>query len=385
MPDAFAHAPSKGTMLTVRVEHEGGAVSIYEGTVLEREGGRVAVLFDHPVCFGRAPVDLQYMSGSGEIIGSTADASTQSKDQPATRGVFELRGDAPRPIARRESAVLCDTPEEKGCPVVRLGTDRITIRTTTRPSAGDRLRLTLRAGGDHVTSVFVVRQRKASQGAVSVDLEAEAGERAVRGWLASRIGGSGAGEAMATVRGGEPVSSSGETDGDCIQLNIPVRDLVGRTLPFEVLDEQGETIAGPSTVISEEDVERLAGMRAFPQTDWLDVLEEELVPEGQKLDGDERRAFPRYAFRPKGMAQVVGETDRRKLKIQMIDVSRSGLSFYTSAHIAPGTPLMVLIESRGGKYWILSRAVHCRVDERKGFRVGVRYEQGELNSLDRVA
>jgi hypothetical protein len=378
-------------MLTVRAEHGADGVSVHEGTALACEGGRVSVLFEQPVSLGRVPVELQYMAGGGQIVAASADALPRSKDQPASRGEFQLREGCSRPIAARASALVCDTPEEDGCAVMRFSPERITIRTSSRPSPGDRLHLTLRAGDDRVTSVFVVSQRNVSHGAVSVELQAEPGDRAMRSWLADRIGVPGRRGASASGDGARPSASNShvptesEIKDGCIQLNIPVKDLVGKSLPFEVLDERGEVIAGPSAVIEEGDLERLAGTRAFPKRDWLDVFGDNLVPEGKELDGDERRAFPRYAFRPKGVAQVVGDTDRRKLQIQMVDVSRSGLSFRTNAHIAPGTPLMVLIETRGGKYWILSRAVHCRVDPRKGFRVGVKYEQSELNSLDRVA
>ena len=102
------------------------------------------------------------------------------------------------------------------------------------------------------------------------------------------------------------------------------------------------------------------------------------IPELLKMSGDERRDFPRFAvplWTRNTLIDPFGNKGKRSFRGELLDISRSGLSF------------MIKISSRNSGKLLLGRRVQCDIEERDnlvmakcvGGIVGVRYRDNSTN------
>jgi len=400
--------PTIGTTITVRFAEDEGLAPVCDAFVVRADADAIIARFNGEVDAAGKLAELCYASSNGDLLTVVAYAESLS-GLDASHVVLRVQNRESFRVRPRKDGILCDSSDERGCPVVDIGFRGIAILFSTEAEVGQSFKLRLRVGGRVQHGAFVVRNVRQAGSRFRYGMEAKEDQAGLIHWLSEQVmriqrlrlsqrieitearsdscnepARAAANDAVDVVVGKETMDAMDavETlldDGGVVVSAIQCDTLVDDPLAASMLDDNGEPIFDGALIIDE------ATGAALEDQEVCAESESGLCKQQTEVfaDADEQRGFRRRSFCTSGVAQIVSEHDRRTLKIKMIDISRGGMCFRAGSLIQEGTPVILLLSTAKSTAWIFASVVYSRLNEgsEKGFRVGVRFLQSRLQSL----
>ena len=202
---------------------------------------------------------------------------------------------------------------------------------------------------------------------------------------------------LAALNAGKNITTqkNEKNDPKKVHLNLVMSAdmLIGKPLPGELRDVEGNLFAKPGAVLTQEQVFALATKSLKLTSDWIVKIRNKTEKEKEqekdnpenKNSYEELREHNRMDLSTESTVQVCCDSDKRKLTVITRDVSASGFSFECSTYIHVGSPLEMTVTMDGQIIRLSGIAMNCRLVGAPNHRVGVKLTKREILGKAEVA